>query len=313
VSVLGASAASALLNWLQENGYQVNASAHEVLDGYVDQNWAFVVIKLNPSERRNYENEFLPPLTIKYRHDQLIFPLRISSVSTTQTIKITLYVIAESTVSSSNFPTSILQHEGYASLVAPEIHFEAAIHGTIGSEDRALVVMWFRRFGSDSKHQRILHDLMKTSFPESSTCYLTRLETRIDPEAMTEDIRFALDPKPNEFHARIYRGPGEGPSAVSYGVTPLMYGARYNQNLESILLLLEAGADFNAQNDAGQTVLMSAAGNNPNPEVISVLLEASAEVNAQDKKGRTALAWAYHNGRSPVVISMLREASAVQP
>jgi len=29
--------------------------------------------------------------------------------------------------------------------------------------------------------------------------YLTRLETRMDPEAMTDDIRFMLDPQPKKF------------------------------------------------------------------------------------------------------------------
>lgn len=51
VSILGVAAASALLAWLQENGYQVNSAAEEVLDTYIDRNWAFVAVKLNPSEK----------------------------------------------------------------------------------------------------------------------------------------------------------------------------------------------------------------------------------------------------------------------
>ena len=89
VSILGAADASTLLNWLRKNDYQVNSAAEKVLDTYIEQNWAFVAVKLNPSERRHYENEFLPLLTIRYEYDQLIFPLRVSSVSTTRSAKIT--------------------------------------------------------------------------------------------------------------------------------------------------------------------------------------------------------------------------------
>lgn len=252
----------------------MNAATQEVLDSYVAQNWAFVAIKLTPSEKRNYENEFLPPLTIKYQHDQLIFPLRISSVSTTQTTKITLYVIAESTVSSSNFPTSILQDKGSSYLVAPEISIEASILGSIGSEDRALVVMLSGRFSTDSKHARILYDLMKTSFPESKTCYLTRLETRIDPEAMTEDIRFVLD------RGRMSSMPAstadpESPSAVSYGVTPLMYAAIDNRRPEMITALLKAGADVNVQDKDGYTALAHAL--SYRKEIVDLLEKNGAE------------------------------------
>lgn len=85
VSILEAAAASALLDWLQANGYRVNPTAQAVLDTYIEGNWAFVAVKLNPGETRKYDNEFLPALTISYRCERLIFPLRVSAVSTTGT------------------------------------------------------------------------------------------------------------------------------------------------------------------------------------------------------------------------------------
>lgn len=64
-------ASSALLGWLEDNGYQVNAAARETLNTYIARNWAFVAVKLNPREKRRYENEFLPPLTLTHQHDRL--------------------------------------------------------------------------------------------------------------------------------------------------------------------------------------------------------------------------------------------------
>lgn len=203
VSILGATVASALLNWLQENKYQVNPGAQEVLDSYIDLKWAFVAIKLKPSEKRHYTNEFLPPITIKYRYSQLIFPLAVSSLSTTKTAKITLYVIAESTVSSSNFPTVTLQYEDRLSEpLDPQKYIEARIRRTLADAARGLVVMWSGEFVEGAERQAV-DELMGIPPSGRKKMYLTRLETRIDPSTMTEDITFMLDPRPKEFRVRI--------------------------------------------------------------------------------------------------------------
>lgn len=98
VSVVGAAEAGALLSWLRSNGFRVDQASQQVLDSYIDEGWAFVAVKLNPAERRRFENEFSPPLTIRYRANRIVFPLRISSISTVDTARITLYVLAENTV-----------------------------------------------------------------------------------------------------------------------------------------------------------------------------------------------------------------------
>jgi hypothetical protein len=54
------------------------------------------------------------------------------------------------------------------------------------------VVMWSGWFDISADRQGAIHKPMKIPF----LIYLTRLETRMDPAAMTEDIRFMLDRKP---------------------------------------------------------------------------------------------------------------------
>ena len=111
ITALGATDSMALFRWLADHDFKADAFARGVLTEYIEENWAFVAVKLTPEERRPYLNEFLPPLTITYHHDSLIFPLRISSVSTKQAIDITLHVLAESTVASTNYPTAPLIYE----------------------------------------------------------------------------------------------------------------------------------------------------------------------------------------------------------
>jgi hypothetical protein len=206
VSILGASSASPLLDWLNRNGYAVNPSAREVLGTYIDENWAFVALKLNPSEKRHYHNEFLPPLTIRYRHARLIFPLRISSVSTKGVARITLYVLAESTVSSLNFPTTTLPFR-YSDIsnskrASPEAYLESAIRSSVGKDARGLVVLWEGVFpeGTSIAHPT-LRALIRSMFPlemESRIC-LTRLEMRMDQAAMTDDVLLTLDSAPRDY------------------------------------------------------------------------------------------------------------------
>jgi hypothetical protein len=212
VSVVGAGDVSALMDWLRNNGYQVNPEAEDVLDSYIHENWAFVAVKLNPRESRHYVNEFLPPLTIQYQNDQLIFPLRISSVSTTQPVKITLYVLAESTVHSSNFRTRTLKYKTHLPRGAPGSYVESCIEKTLGKTDRSLVIMWSGLFSADmpvsvlmetpfseNTIEDVINKLMKIPFSEDKEYYLTRLQTRIYPAALTEDVKFKLDRRQNDF------------------------------------------------------------------------------------------------------------------
>ena len=69
------------------------------------------------------------------------------------------------------------------------------------------------------------------------------------------------------------------------GATPLMHAAAFG-NLETLKLLLDAGADVNARNDFDATALLWAA---RDPEKARLLIEHGADVNAQSKQGRTPL------------------------
>lgn len=210
ISILGAADTTALLNWFHENDYPINPVARDVLDSYIDQKWAFVAVKLIPSEKRQYRNEFLPPLTIQYKHDQLIFPLRISSISTAQTAKITLYVIAESTVTSSNFPTANLEYEYHLDeTVDAENYIESCINKTLGGYGgRGVVVMKSRELYRSFYRGSSLNKLMRIPFWRRQRLCLTRLDTRMSPEGMTDDINLLLDSSPKTFGVKITAGAG---------------------------------------------------------------------------------------------------------
>jgi ankyrin repeat protein len=304
VNVLGAATTADLLNWLQKNGYEVDPSAREIIDSYVRMNWAFVAVKHDPSEKRYYKNEFLPPLTIRYQSDQLIFPLRISSVSTTQPAKITLFVIAESTFTSSNLPTQTLRYRDRLSdPVYPESYIESRITKTMEREsERALIVMWSGKFAPSNDQKEIIDGLMKKPFPRGENIYLTRLESRINPASMTDDIRFRIDPHPEEFQVRIL---------ADKGFLSGLGFATQSGEIDTVRKLLQEGADANELNADGWTPLTIAV-RSGHTEIAEILLAVGAEVNVVDEYGMTPLMWAEGGGHDELVQILLQAGADVK-
>ena len=304
-SVLGAADASALMAWLESNGYPVDPAARRVLDTYIDREWAFVAVKLNPGERRPYRNEFLPPLAIKFRHDELIFPLRISSVSTRETIKMTLYVIARSTVTSPNFPTSVLRYEDeHDEPLDPELYIETCIRETIAEAGGGLVVMWGGGFSS----RKVFDELMKAPFAEDDRVFLTRLEARMSPAEMTDDIRFVVAPSPRYFHVDIRAREGW----YSALIEAAQEGAsdRVRKLLEEGANVNTASMDYESGEDATPLTAASAAGHTG---VVKILLDAGADPygTRTDYYGDPALVKAAEAGHTDVVRILLEAPAAV--
>jgi N-acyl-D-amino-acid deacylase len=93
------------------------------------------------------------------------------------------------------------------------------------------------------------------------------------------------------------------------GTTPLLYAAAFG-DLETLRILLEAGADVNRQNDLQASALLWAA---CQPEKARLLLERGAEVNIQSKQGRTPLIVAAAcTGNAEIVRLMLSKGADVK-
>jgi ankyrin repeat protein len=80
----------------------------------------------------------------------------------------------------------------------------------------------------------------------------------------------------------------------SDGDTPLILASTYpHRNIEIVDLLIEYGADVNAQNDQGDTALLWSVLDDPHPVIAEALVEAGADINAQNELGWAPIMFAH--------------------
>jgi ankyrin repeat protein len=94
---------------------------------------------------------------------------------------------------------------------------------------------------------------------------------------------------------------GSANVADDRGITPLMYAAEIG-SLDAMRLLIDRGADVNAQNAFGATALIWSVSD---PARVRLLLDHGAQVNMVARSGRTALIVAAFTNPSADVVKLL--------
>ncbi len=96
-TTLSATNPRALADWLRENGYNIPPHGEDIVKSYVDSGWYFVAMKIQRKvdpKRYWYEEGGLQPISLKFSSDRIIYPMKITAVSATDT-ELLLYVFAQ--------------------------------------------------------------------------------------------------------------------------------------------------------------------------------------------------------------------------
>ncbi len=88
ITVLAATDAYSLYNWLEDNGYNFPSQARYILNDYVNNQWYFTAIKINAEYLTDNINQALKtghaiPLRLTFTTGKMVYPLKISSVDVT--------------------------------------------------------------------------------------------------------------------------------------------------------------------------------------------------------------------------------------
>jgi len=98
VSVLDASDAGALLNWLKVNQYNLPDAARKPMQWYIDRHWTFVASRVKaPSIARGLATGTLAPLRLRFPAKHPMYPMRLSSANTNP-FGLTVYVVLPQSV-----------------------------------------------------------------------------------------------------------------------------------------------------------------------------------------------------------------------
>jgi hypothetical protein len=77
ILILSAKESGGLKEWLTSNGYKIPEGAEEVLDPYIKSNLKFFVVKVNETEKKKLNNNFLRPIQINFNSPKFMLPIRL--------------------------------------------------------------------------------------------------------------------------------------------------------------------------------------------------------------------------------------------
>jgi hypothetical protein len=97
---LHATDASALNDWLVQNGFNLPAAVLPVIDAYVTEGFDFLAMKLVPSAGV----QAMRPVRVTMPGASLSLPLRMASIGTGATVGITIWVVSDGRYQPQNFP-----------------------------------------------------------------------------------------------------------------------------------------------------------------------------------------------------------------
>lgn len=99
--VLQATSAGVLAEWLNENQYSYNPADSAVLSEYVQKEWFFVAMKLDTNQAPPFIDQWWNATTspakisFAYAGEDLIYPLKISAISTKEKVEVLVYTIGK--------------------------------------------------------------------------------------------------------------------------------------------------------------------------------------------------------------------------
>ena len=98
VAILSAGDPAALVDWLNSNGYSFPEASEEIIEEYIRKGWYFVASRINIGEEASgLAKGTIEPLILSFESDRIVYPLRITSVSS-DVCEVLLYVFTKQAV-----------------------------------------------------------------------------------------------------------------------------------------------------------------------------------------------------------------------
>lgn len=189
--VIGSEDPDALINWLRDNGYRVEEPMFPLIDVYVEEDFAFLAMRLQPE----FGVQDIQPIKITYPSENPMIPLRLTAVAANPDMAVLTWFFAEQQAVPMNY--------GHFDVDDSEItfftfggHNYRTLMGQKADEmnGQAFITEYAAPTSEITFSDPLLQELA------SKHSYLTRLNTVISPEEMTVDPVFRYEDRPNVFN-----------------------------------------------------------------------------------------------------------------
>ena len=196
--VVGSEDPDALITWLRENDYRVTEPMEPLIDVYVEEQFVFLAMKLQPDK----EAQDVEPVKVTYPSTAPMIPLRLTAVAANPDMAVLVWIYADRQATPINYAKMEIRNQ--------ELRFDnwggnnyRALMGRRANQNggRAFIT----EYAGPTRELSVTHPLLRElgrRFP-----YVTRLNTVISPHEMTVDPVFAYDGQlPDVSNVRDLRG-----------------------------------------------------------------------------------------------------------
>ena len=180
--VIGSEDPEALIGWLRDNNYRVDPVMELFLDVYVEEQFAFIAMRLLDGET----SDSITPIEVTYSGLEPMIPLRLTAVAAADDMPIWVWIIADGQAVPSNYE--------HMEIATAELTFFPGGNNyqrLVGGRADALGGRAFiTEFAGPMDSLDLSHPYLRA--PQHQGRYLTRLATVISPLEMTVDPTFSI-------------------------------------------------------------------------------------------------------------------------
>jgi len=196
VAILSAEDPVALVIWLNSNGYSFPETSKEIVEEYIRNGWYFVACKISTGEEASGLAEgTIEPLMLSFESDRIVYPLRITSVSSAL-CEVLLYVFTEQAVVPEeyqfltfNTPEQVAYFEREGNVFYIESRGEIPF-GDVVSRAAIGQLLFYREHGETIDIEDYLEVDNELIFQLEDTFsnmnYLTKLRTEVSADKMVD-------------------------------------------------------------------------------------------------------------------------------
>lgn len=219
-----------LLTWLDENGFAVPEEAGPILDGYIEQEWHFLALRVAEPEEseESFDEVDIPPIQFTCQTAERVYPMVISRVSAAEQTEVLIFVLAEHRAEAANLANAVVDPDSvmYDPDGESDTNYEELIMQIVaGNDGLALITEYAEEIpgGWDYLLWPEGTDPGVTALP-----FLTRMRTVIARTDMTVDFEFQDAPEDEmvypEFIVVMERSPNVAGVAGPPLVAVLVFG-----------------------------------------------------------------------------------------